>query len=148
MESRPEVTRRHIQTIGEASARLRDVLIEHEDFKVVIKRYDQADALFYCDPPYVEHEQLYGGDGGGFGMQDHRELAALLNSIKGKAAVSYYPCELLDELYPAPHWRRETKQWHSVLTNTVAAPGAEFARTELLLLNYDAPGQQSLFPCT
>lgn len=36
--------------------RLRRVIIENLDFEHLIKTYDRENALFYCDPPYVETE--------------------------------------------------------------------------------------------
>ena len=131
-----------LATIHEASRRLRDVLIECEDVQVVIDRYDTPETLFYLDPPYVSHEGLY--DEGAFGERDHRALAARLAGILGKAAVSYYPCALVDELYPADRWRRETKRRASTLANFRDAPDAETHVEELLLLNYDPPVQQRL----
>ena len=65
----------------------------------------------------------------GFEMSDdeHRALAAALNRIKGKAAVSGYRCDLMDMLYR--DWRREdalTKKCHSV----------KKPRAEALWVNY------------
>lgn len=144
-ESIPIRTRRRINAIGEASARLRDVLVEHADFRVVIERYDCPDALLYCDPPYAGHEELYAGEGRGFTEADHRDLAALLNAAKGKVALSYYPCDLVEELYPSPPWRREEKAWLCTLSNPKSAPDANYQRSELLLMNYAPPAQQLLF---
>ena len=39
--------------------RLRRVIIENLDFEHLIKTYDRENALFYCDPPYVETEKYY-----------------------------------------------------------------------------------------
>lgn len=144
-ESMQKKTRSRIQCIDQASERLRDVLIEHEDFRVVIDRYDRPGALLYCDPPYVDHEDPYKGEGAGFTEADHRDLAELLNKAQGKVALSYYPCRLVDELYPAPAWRRSEKRHLCVLTNFREVPDADQERTELLLMNYDPPAQQQLF---
>jgi DNA adenine methylase len=71
----------------------------------VIKLYDKAGTLFYCDPPYP-HETRGDAKAYGFEMitREHRQLAAALGRIKGKAAVSSYRCELMDTLYR--DWRR------------------------------------------
>ena len=37
---------------------------------------------------------------------EHRGLAQVLNSVQGMAAISNYQCELMDELYPAPKWKK------------------------------------------
>jgi DNA adenine methylase len=120
-------------------SRLRQVLIEHEDFRTIIPRYDSDRTLFYCDPPYIGTEQVY-RNGAEFGEQDHRDLAALLNSVQGRVAVSYYPHPLLDKLYPKRKWCGVTKDWSKSLHGT---PGRERntaaqrpRSTELLLMNY------------
>jgi DNA adenine methylase len=133
---------RRILTIHEASRRLRDVVIECADVRVILDRYDTPETLFYLDPPYVGAEGVY--DEGGFSERDHRDLGARLAAVQGKAVVSYYPCALVDEIYPADRWRRETKQRASTLANFRDAPDAETHVTELLLLNYDPPTQRSL----
>lgn len=126
--------------IDTASKRLSDVLIEHDDFRVIIARYDSPVTLFYCDPPYVGAESVYIEDA--FSEADHIELARLLNSIEGKAAVSYYPCPLIDELYPADRWRRNVKKWKKSLGAAHAEQLTE--SEELLLMNYDPPKQGRL----
>jgi len=72
-------------------------------------------------------------------------VSALLGAVQGRVALSYYPCDLVDELYPQDRWRRETKAWLSTLSNPKSAPDADYQRTELLLLNYDPPSQGTLF---
>jgi DNA adenine methylase len=58
---------------------------------------------------------------------DHRKLAQVLHSVKGKVALSGYHCDLLDELYS--DWKfiqASAKKVHSVKTE----------RTEVLWINY------------
>jgi len=41
----------------------------------------------------------------------HHRLAAALNTVEAAAVVvSYYPCELVDELYPETHWERHYRE--------------------------------------
>lgn len=128
----PQSIARQVLSIDTVSHRLRDVLIENDDFRAVVKRYDTPSTLFYCDPPYVGSEGVYRE--GNFGEEDHRDLARMLNAIKGFAAVSYFPCPLIDELYPADRWRRIKKRRF----NSLGAVGAKKQQcTELLLLNYE-----------
>jgi DNA adenine methylase len=110
--------------------RFRRIQIEKLDFREVIKKYDSSNTLFYCDPPYVDHEHYYQG---GFGLKDHEDLAILLNNIKGKAAVSYYPCELVAKLYPG--WKVEEKHMCKY-SNNLAIGGERTQATEILLMNY------------
>lgn len=121
---------------GSFAERMKGVLIEHDDFRNIIERYDGTDTLFYVDPPYVNREKYYAGN---FTENDHRDLANLLNQAKGKVVLSYYSDSLVDELYSV--WHRETFQAYK------QAAGSEGGCThseELLLMNFDN-GQMTLF---
>ena len=65
------------------SERLKGVTIENMSFNKLIPLYDNNDAFFYVDPPYVSTESYYKNTGG-FGIAEHEELAELLSNIKGK----------------------------------------------------------------
>jgi DNA adenine methylase len=89
--------------------RLRRVQIVCRPALEVIRTWDSPDTLIYCDPPYV-HETRQEGSRDVYGVemseQDHRQLAALLNSCKAKVVLSGYPSSLYDDLYPS--WRTMT----------------------------------------
>ena len=109
--------------------RLLRVQIENASALEVITRYDSSDTLFYCDPPYVHSTR---GDSNAYGFEmtddDHRSLAAKLNQVAGKVALSGYHSTLYDELYQG--WfvtESASKMAHSVKTE----------RTEVLWTNYD-----------
>ena len=80
------------------SKRLKRASIENMSYEKLIKEYDDKDALFYLDPPYVGTESYYKTPKD-FSMNDHRNLALILQSIKGKFILSYNDCELVRELY-------------------------------------------------
>lgn len=80
------------------SKRLKGVTIENMSFNKLIPLYDKEDAFFYIDPPYVETESYYKNTGG-FGIKEHKELAALLKDVKGKFLLSYNDNEIVRELY-------------------------------------------------
>jgi len=95
------------EQISRFCSRLAGVVIEHRPALRVIEQYDYADTLFYVDPPYVRSSRRDATHGYRHEMTDdqHRELAAVLRSIRGMAIVSGYACHLYDkELYP--DWRR------------------------------------------
>ena len=119
--------------------RFREAQIECLDFSKLIPKYDTAETLFYCDPPYVGTEGYYSG---GFGEPEHRELARLLQGIEGKAMVSYYPHPLVDELYPG--WRRIS--WEACKYSEKVKGGKRQRATELLLMNYDERGEKLSIP--
>ena len=89
-----------VDSLPEIAERLVRVQIENRPAEDVIRIYDAKGTLFYCDPPYP-HESR--GDNHAYGDemsdQDHRNLAKLLNEVKGKVAISGYRCELMEEIY-------------------------------------------------
>lgn len=82
--------------------RFRQVQIENRPFEWVIKKYDSASTLFYCDPPYL-HETRAKGSLDVYGHEmtedDHRELAKVLNGCQGHVVLSGYASPLYAQLY-------------------------------------------------
>lgn len=119
-----------VEDLAAIAERFRRVQVENRPAVDVVKLYDAKDTLFYCDPPYVHGTR---GDAKAYAheMTDdaHRALAKALARAKGKVAVSNYDCALMDELYPAPKWRKH-----------VAPPRTNHAtkgvRREVLWTNY------------
>lgn len=115
--------------------RFLNVQIERTDFRNIFRIYDGPDVFFFVDPPYRGREHKYDGD---FTDNDHEELAYILKYIDGKAMVTYYPDELIDELYKDKGiWRRKeivtTK--HSAL---VERNGKRPKGLEYIYMNYDS----------
>ncbi|MCC7478412.1 DNA adenine methylase [bacterium] len=94
-----------IDGLAEIAERLLRVQIENRPAVDIIKTYDGPDTLFYCDPPYP-HESR--GDSKAYGFElsntEHLELAKVLQSAKGRVAVSGYDCRLMTECYG--NWNR------------------------------------------
>lgn len=57
--------------IEQVGKRFENVVIENQDFEVLIKHYDRENAFFYCDPPYFSSEYVYQC---GFTWNDHIRL--------------------------------------------------------------------------
>jgi DNA adenine methylase len=95
----------------------------------VIKRYDNEETLFYCDPPYP-HGSRGDKSAYAFEMSDdqHRELAKVLKSVKGKVALSSYHCDLNDELYG---------DWNFTEAPSKKIHSTKDTRVEVLWANYD-----------
>lgn len=105
-----------IEALGDVANRLLRVQIENRPALDVIRLYDGPTTLFYCDPPYLHQTR---GDCHAYGFEmnqtEHLELAAMLGDCRGKAAVSGYRCDLMDEIYEG--WRRfdaPEKHCHSI----------------------------------
>jgi len=117
--------------------RLHLVAIDNRDVLATIKRYDSPRTLFYVDPPYFGAEEYYEPSKYGF---PHEELARVLRSIKGYAALSYYPHPSLVLWYAT--WQRVTWQQHK--SSQIQIPDRLDIATEMLLTNYQ-PAAQSLW---
>lgn len=118
-----------IEHLPEIAQRLLRVQIENDLAINVIKRYDSEETLFYCDPPYP-HESRGDSNAYKYEMTDaqHQELAHLLRNVKGKVALSSYPCELMDELYG---------DWNCVKAPIKKCHSIKKARREALWVNYE-----------
>jgi len=94
-----------VEGLPQIAQRLQRVQIENAPALEVIRRYDTPKTLFYLDPPYVHDRR---GDSSAYGHempdQDHRDLAAALHALKGRAVLSGYRCDLYDDLFG--DWRR------------------------------------------
>jgi DNA adenine methylase len=117
-----------VDALPSIALRLLRVQIENRPAVQVIRLYDDPKTLFYCDPPYV-HRTRGDSKAYGFEMDDaaHRELAAVLNQCRARAAVSGYRCDLMDDLFKG--WRRvesTPKNCHSI----------KKVRKEALWMNY------------
>jgi len=117
-----------VEGLPEIAERLLRVQIENRPALEVIRLYDSKNTLFYCDPPYP-HESR--GDAKAYGFEltnaEHRQLAACLHTIKSKAAVSGYRCDLIDDLYA---------DWQVIEAPTKNCHSSKKPRTEALWVNY------------
>ncbi len=118
-----------VEDLPEIAQRLLRVQIEHAPAVEVIQRYDSKETLFYCDPPYPHGSR---GDKNAYAYemtdQQHRQLANVLRSVKGKVALSSYHCDLMDELY---------KGWNFIEAPAKKIHSTKDDRTEVLWANYD-----------
>jgi DNA adenine methylase len=122
----------------------RRVLIDNRDVERVLEEYDSPTTLHYVDPPYVGAEYYYQA---GYRKHvkkafDHARLAAMLNRMRGKVALSSYPHDNLDAWYPKDRWNRIT--WQQKKPSIIPALGEENPEevqlaTEMLLCNYEVP---------
>ena len=119
-----------VEQLPDIALRLVRVQIENRPAIDCIRLYDSKDTLFYCDPPYI-HETRGDSKAYAYEMTDaqHEELAEVLNSAKGKIALSNYDCPLMEKLFPAKRW----KKFHFKKTNH----STKDVRTETLWTNYD-----------
>lgn len=118
-----------VSRLDDIANRLMEVQIENDDGIKIIERYDSPKTLFYCDPPYLHdtrtNSHVYKVE---CNRQYHKELAATLCNIEGKAAISGYSSELYDEIYAG---------WSKVIDTPNNRCSSRCIRQEVLWANYN-----------
>lgn len=71
------------KNIKEYKKRMNNTIILSQDYKTVIRKYDNKHTLFYIDPPYENSDKLYEN-----GDMDYIELRNILSNMKGKFILS------------------------------------------------------------
>lgn len=85
--------------------RLRYALIENDDAMAVIRRFDSASAVIYCDPPYVQTTRRDGEYADEMSDHDHENLLRVLSACDAYVAISGYPSDLYaDHLESRQGW--------------------------------------------
>lgn len=115
------------QILDTVFERLKDVIIENQDFERIIRTYDRENSLFYCDPPYVKTEKYYDVN---FTNSDHVRLKQALSGIRGKFVLSYNDCAIVRELY------KNYKIVELSRMNTLQSNDNNREFKELLITNY------------
>ena len=111
---------------------MENVQIEHLDALKVIMNRDDADVVFYLDPPYPNSNQ---GHYSGYSMEDFERLLTILSSLKGKFILSSYPYEILEKYSKQNSWY--TKTFDKPLSARKAEGGKPRGRkTEVLTANF------------
>lgn len=98
-----------IERLRSCSLRLRKAYISNEDAIKCIKRWDDPDALFYCDPPYIDTDC---GHYKGYTHDQYRELISTLETCKGMALVSGYENDIVPQ-----SWKRHKFAARSSISN-------------------------------
>jgi DNA adenine methylase len=95
-----------VEALPQFAARLLRVQVEHQDFRVVLKRYDTEQTLFYLDPPYVPETRRREAYAHELKASDHEELIRILLQVKGKCILSGYNSSIYAPL-EAQGWTRK-----------------------------------------
>jgi DNA adenine methylase len=109
--------------------RFHDVVIENRDYQRIFEHYDDEDALFYCDPPYLtKGTNWYEGE------FDHGEFWEAVEDLDGYVAISYME---IPGFVPIEKFNVLERRFAQ---NQNAAHGEDMKDTdhvERLILNYD-----------
>ena len=144
------------QRILNATEHFKKCYIENDDAVKCINRWSTPHTCFYLDPPYIGAENYYAHNakqGKDSNLDMHYCLAEIANTVEAATVViSYYPNELLDELYPETHWERHYKDTvaSSAVITRQSKTRTRPKRTELLLVRKQSntvslSGQMKLF---
>lgn len=120
-----------------ACERLAGVTIENRTALEVIADNAAADAVIYCDPPYLGETRR--SSGGAYvhefaTVEQHEQLAAVLDKTPATVLLSGYPSPLYEELYGG---------WHRMDRRVVIRPDLPHA-TEVIWSNRPVGEQLSL----
>lgn len=120
---------------------VRTVEFEHLPAVELIRKYDAADVLFYCDPPYLPatrsngKAETYRHE---MSADDHLELLTVLGACQSQVVLSGYPSTLYDERLVG--WRKVCMEARSHVSNSGEA------RIEVLWIKAHEADESA--PCT
>lgn len=101
---------------------LKDTIILNQDYKTVIKKYDNKNAFIYLDPPYITaQKRIYSN------FPDIKEIVKTLTTIKGKFILSYSYYEPLIKL---------VNNKFNIYTIDMYYPSKKKTVEELIITNY------------
>ena len=125
-----------VDGLPEIHARLRRVEIRNQDAEEFIRELDNADTLFYCDPPYMHDTRSSTGEYGEQEMDSSQHVALLnvLTELKGKFMLSGYRNDLYDNLANQCGWRCVEFD----RPNQASSKREKERKTECVWMNYGA----------
>jgi DNA adenine methylase len=136
-----------VDQLEASAARLRRVIIEDRPALEVIAKYGAANAVIYCDPPYLHatRSALAKRRGADYAVEyateaEHRELARALHATPAAVLLSGYPSPLYAELY-AGWWRVERQV---AKPSSLTSGGRATHATEVIWSNRALPQQLHL----
>ncbi len=101
--------RRKLKLFPKIHKRFENVQVENQDWEDCIKDYDHPEAVFYCDPPYVDvNAGTYKNE---MNVERHRDFLDLVFASDGFFAVSGYS----NLLYEEQKWT-ERHEWESFVS--------------------------------
>jgi DNA adenine methylase len=120
-----------IDTLPDISERLHNVIILNKSAIPLLKVFNEPNVLVYADPPYLQ-ETRESPNAYDYEMliDDHIELAEVLNNFKGKVLISGYPSRLYNKLYK--NWNCEKRK----MPNHASQQKIKPIKMELLWKNF------------
>lgn len=98
-----------ISGVPNVSKRLHNVIILNKSALPLLRVFNEPNTLIYADPPYLtesrESPNIYKYE---MAVDEHMELAEILNNFKGKVLLSGHPSRLYNRLYK--NWNCEKRK--------------------------------------
>ena len=132
---------RRVTKIPDFYERLRDVHIDHLDFRRFIENWAAPETFLFLDPPYLETSPYRGVPD--FTEKDHRDLYKLLVGVQAKWLLTVNDHPLLRELYAA--FRIETEET-SLAVEKISGDESRGVLKHLIITNYDAAKTRAFAP--
>jgi DNA adenine methylase len=126
-------TESSIQRLLEFEKVLKDTLITHNDYEILLKQ-DGYDVFIFLDPPYFSATKsaLYGKNGNLHKSFDHIRFAENLRQCKHKWLLTYDDCDYIRELFSFAY----IIQWDLIYGMRNVTEFSEQQCKELLISNY------------
>lgn len=122
-----------VDGLAEAHQRLQRVVIFCEDAAQLIRREDDVNSFFYCDPPYLAETRVvkkaYSCE---MTAEKHSALLDSLGSLKGTFILSGYPHPLYTEAEKRFGWNRV----QVTIDNKASSQKVKPSKTECLWFNF------------
>jgi DNA adenine methylase len=96
-----------VDTLSYVSDRFRDIVIENRHFRELIRLYDNKNALFYHDPPYMAESRsdMSTGYSNEMSEKEHEELLWMSTKCDAQVIISGYSHPLYDQYLNNSDWR-------------------------------------------
>ena len=120
--------------------RLSRVIIECDDYKKIIDRYDTPNTFFFVDPPYIGLD-YYNHN---FTLEQHLEMLDKLKKVKGKVLIIHNDNEVYDNhLLNNGHFKKFTFEnlKFSKVKNRIISEKKYSKYKEAIYINYDLDKQ-------
>jgi DNA adenine methylase len=141
--SRARVYLRKVASLAELAKRWLDVTLENRDFRDIIRLYDSAHTVFYCDPPYLttsqaQRDTYYRLK---FTHADMKTLLDMLSKVEGKFVLKL-PDDHMNISYIKEFASRyEIKVVEHTKCTEKTVEGAKSKQKTVLIYNFSGGGE-------
>lgn len=110
---------------------MKNTTVLNQDYKTVIKKYDNANAFIYLDPPYENpNSKLYREED-----MDYEEMARFLRNVKGKFLLSINDSPNIRNIFKEFNIKKITVDGAANKGSLLKTVGVK-QRAEVLITNY------------